>query len=60
MTFKELADKILALPPAEQQAEAVVWPPGQCPAAETVSITGIERLPVKQLVPVLSTGKKPA
>jgi hypothetical protein len=64
MTWKELGDEIAALPPCEQDLDAIVWPPGPCPAAESVTIEKISRLLVadanKSTVPVMTTGKDPA
>jgi hypothetical protein len=64
MTFKELADAIAAMSPANQGKAAIVWPPQQCPAAESVQITelAVIRSPVPTLDPlqgdpVLLTGK---
>jgi hypothetical protein len=59
MTFRELADKIAALSDQGKDQPALVWPPGQCPAAESVEVLGLENLPVKELRPVMTTGKKP-
>jgi len=55
MTFKELAQEILALPTLDLDKPAGVWPPGDCPASSFVPITGIDRM--RTGPPVLSTGK---
>ncbi len=57
MTLKELADAICALPPADQQQPAVVWPPNPCPAAEMVSVVSLIGVNGR---PIISTGKAPS
>lgn len=60
MTFEELAIAILNLPHEERHKPAGVWPPGACPEASFVPVTGLERTGQKELTYVISTGKKPA
>lgn len=61
MTYKELSDAILALPDAQQQEPAQVWPPEGCPAAEGVPVVGLTEYdpPRRKSVVFISTGKKP-
>jgi hypothetical protein len=62
MTLRALAAAILALPAAQQDKTATVYPPQGCPASERVPVTalllvgGSENDPGD---PVISTGKKP-
>lgn len=64
MTWNDLASAILAMTPAEQQEQALVFPPPGCPHDAAVPITGLitGSSPVfgpKPNVPMLSTGKPP-
>ena len=58
MTFKELAEAILALPLEDQDKTVGVWPPTYCPATQFVVATEIGRSPENN--PVILTGKPPA
>ncbi len=57
MTLKELVLRILALPAADLDRPAGVWPAGSCPAAGFVPVTGLGVAPDGG--PVIVTGKEP-
>lgn len=56
MTWKQLSDAILSLPPVVQGHQARVFPPGRCPANESVAVT---ELSDSSGEPLLLTGKSP-